>query len=166
MQFERLSSFFLCFQGVFTGQCGTVSDHVFLAVGYGTDSDGLNYWIVKNSWGSGWGEKGYIRMQRYGPSNTSGICGMNSGASFPIKTGPNPPPSPPAPPSPAKPPTVCDNTFKCPLSSIAVVHFSLGRAAWHGVVALWNQLHVVRIITIVVLLITLFATCMLECVSR
>lgn len=50
--------------------------------------------------------------------------------------------------------------------ALAVVHFSLGRAAWHGVVALWSQLHVVRIITIVVLRITLFATCVLECVSR
>lgn len=132
MQFEQLSSFFLCFQGVFTGQCGTDLDHGVLAVGYGTDSDGLNYWIVKNSWGSSWGEKGYIRMQRYGPSNTYGICGMNIEPSFPIKTGPNPPPAPPAPPSPVKPPTVCDNTFTCPLSSTCCCAFQLGRRclAW------------------------------------
>ncbi|CAM6007853.1 unnamed protein product [Sphagnum balticum] len=112
--------------GVFTGQCGTDLDHGVLAVGYGTDSDGLNYWIVKNSWGSSWGEKGYIRMQRYGPSNTYGICGMNIEPSFPIKTGPNPPPAPPAPPSPVKPPTVCDNTFTCPLSSTCCCAFQLG----------------------------------------
>ncbi|CAK9221281.1 unnamed protein product [Sphagnum troendelagicum] len=75
--------------GVFTGSCGTDLDHGVLVVGYGASS-GLKYWIVKNSWGAGWGQKGYIFMERLGAKNVNGICGINMDPSYPIKTGPNP----------------------------------------------------------------------------
>jgi len=35
--------------GVFTGKCGTKIDHGVLIVGFGTNEEGLDYWIVKNS---------------------------------------------------------------------------------------------------------------------
>ncbi|CAN8306633.1 unnamed protein product [Cochlearia groenlandica] len=72
-------------EGVFTGECGTELNHGVAAIGYGTTLDGTKYWIVKNSWGEEWGEKGYIRMQRGIPHNKEGLCGIAMEASYPIK---------------------------------------------------------------------------------
>ncbi|KAJ7956125.1 Cysteine Protease [Quillaja saponaria] len=71
-------------EGVFTGSCGKELNHGVAVVGYGTTLDGTNYWIVKNSWGSGWGERGYIRLQS-GISDREGLCGVAMEASYPIK---------------------------------------------------------------------------------
>ncbi|XP_015934096.1 cysteine protease XCP2 [Arachis duranensis] len=69
--------------GVFDGHCGTELDHGVAAVGYGT-SKGLDYIVVKNSWGPKWGEKGYIRMRR-NIGKPEGICGLYKMASYPTK---------------------------------------------------------------------------------
>ena len=74
-------SFQLYKKGVYTGNCGTNLDHGVLAVGYGTDS-GKDYFKVKNSWGAGWGNDGYIWIQRTGDGK--GKCGIQMAASFPI----------------------------------------------------------------------------------
>jgi len=57
--------------GVFNQYCGTRLDHAVLAVGY----DGQSY-KVKNSWGTWWGEQGYIRFQRRAGDNGYGQCGI------------------------------------------------------------------------------------------
>lgn len=43
-------------------------------MGYGTTSDGVNYWLAKNSWGADYGDKGYIRFERSGEGDV-GIFG-------------------------------------------------------------------------------------------
>lgn len=69
--------------GIFTGKCGTELDHGVTVVGYGKTRDGMKYWLVKNSWGTSWGEEGYIKMQRDVHSK-EGLCGIAMQASYPL----------------------------------------------------------------------------------
>ncbi|KAF9588136.1 hypothetical protein IFM89_007612 [Coptis chinensis] len=69
--------------GVFAGACGVDLNHGVTIVGYGGDGND-SYWIVKNSWGKGWGDKGYIRMKR-SVSSENGLCGIAMQASYPLK---------------------------------------------------------------------------------
>ncbi|XP_071693060.1 vignain-like isoform X2 [Rutidosis leptorrhynchoides] len=82
-------AFQLYHQGVFDGVCGTELNHGVAVVGYGTTPEGLDYWIVRNSWGTGWGEQGYIKMRR-NINAAEGLCGIAMDASYPIKTSHNP----------------------------------------------------------------------------
>eukprot|EP00118_Oscarella_pearsei_P006144 m.27935 g.27935 ORF g.27935 m.27935 type:complete len:342 (+) comp30477_c0_seq1:26-1051(+) len=59
---------------------GTQSvNHAVLVVGYGTTSDGVDYWIVKNSWGTKFGMNGYFWIER-----GVNMCGLAVCASYPI----------------------------------------------------------------------------------
>lgn len=61
--------------GVITsGYCGTNLDHAVVVVGYGKESNGQEYFLVRNSWGTGWGEAGYFKV---GVSEGYGPCGIN-----------------------------------------------------------------------------------------
>merc|ERR1711988_2098833 len=62
------------------------------------------YWKVKNSWGTSWGEQGYIRMAK-DTGKTGGQCGVAMQASYPIISSHGPSPGPPPPPSPPSPPS-------------------------------------------------------------
>jgi len=57
--------------------CGTQLDHGVAVVGYGTDVK--DYWIVRNSWGASWGEKGYVRLVR-----NKNECGIALNPSYAI----------------------------------------------------------------------------------
>lgn len=67
--------------GVITKGCGTNLDHGVLAVGYGTDATAGPYFIVKNSWGASWGNKGYVNIG----AGSSNVCGILSAASYPTE---------------------------------------------------------------------------------
>lgn len=68
------------FGGIITdATCGTSLDHAVLAVGYGSEN-GTDFYIVKNSWGADWGEKGYVRIAAV---DGKGICGIQQVSVYP-----------------------------------------------------------------------------------
>lgn len=70
--------------GIFTGVCGINLDHGVLAVGYGSEN-GVEYYKVKNSWSTTWGDNGYIRLAKGSSYNGGqGQCGILLEASYPV----------------------------------------------------------------------------------
>lgn len=49
-------------------------NHAVLAVGFGTDENGLDYWEIKNSWGARWGDHGFFKMERNTNLCSIGVC--------------------------------------------------------------------------------------------
>jgi C1A family cysteine protease len=64
-------------EGIFEG-CDSeeASDHAVLVVGYGTEDD-VDYWLIKNSWGIGWGDDGFMKLRR-GVS----MCGIGNNIAY------------------------------------------------------------------------------------
>ncbi|XP_015786312.1 cathepsin L1 [Tetranychus urticae] len=60
--------------------CTNQVNHAVTLVGFGTDSNGIDYWIVKNSWGADWGDNGYFKMRR--GVNMCGVAEMPMYANF------------------------------------------------------------------------------------
>nr|CAI5831684.1 unnamed protein product [Callosobruchus analis] len=70
--------------GIIDSSCGCRSDRFFLnhgvlVVGYGEEK-GIEYWLVKNSWGTGWGDQGYFKLKK----NDKNTCGIATESSYPI----------------------------------------------------------------------------------
>jgi len=61
--------------------CPTRVDHAIVAVGWGVEDD-VEYYIVRNSWNTTWGDKGYIKIGT-APGKV-GVCGINGYVYYPI----------------------------------------------------------------------------------
>ena len=83
------------------------TDHAILVVGYGTDPvSKMDYWLIKNSWGTNWGKNGYLVLQR-----GVGMCGIGTvcyAAQCSKTTGPLSDTPIPPPPAPILASQVCD----------------------------------------------------------
>lgn len=74
---DGIWSYWLCFDKV------DEIDHGVLATGYGVDElTNKMYWSVKNTWGTTWGENGYIRFERR-DGQSAGMCGITKMANYP-----------------------------------------------------------------------------------
>lgn len=63
-----------CCDAATDSNCVYTLNHAILVIGYGHDSaSGLDYWLIKNSWGSRWGDSGYMKLKK-----GTGHCGVGS----------------------------------------------------------------------------------------
>merc|ERR1712066_885785 len=69
--------------------------HAVIAVGYGTD--GVDYFKIRNSWGTSWGEAGYIRLGQNGGSQGTACLFQYSPVTPKLSSGPVPPSPTPSP---------------------------------------------------------------------
>ena len=97
--------------GVVTGNCQGQINHAVIAVGYG--SDGLDYFKIRNSWGTGWGERGYIRLAQSGGSQGTACLFQYSPVTPTLSTGPHPSPTPSPTPTPTPGCVDVDDTSDC-----------------------------------------------------
>lgn len=49
-------------------------------MGFGTTDEGEDYWLIKNSWGTGWGDNGFFKI----PRNNNSYCGIADYSNYPV----------------------------------------------------------------------------------
>jgi len=71
--------------GLISGEdCGHSVNHAIMIVGYGClDETNTDYFLVKNSWGSAWGDKGFVRIAASLSEHVYGTCGIFRLNSYP-----------------------------------------------------------------------------------
>ncbi|PHT30400.1 hypothetical protein CQW23_29994 [Capsicum baccatum] len=69
--------------GTYHGSCADRINHAVTVIGYGTDEQGQKYWLLKNSWGTNWGENGFMKIIR-DTGNPGGHCDITKLSSYPI----------------------------------------------------------------------------------
>ncbi|KAG8050613.1 hypothetical protein GUJ93_ZPchr0009g2250 [Zizania palustris] len=74
--------------GIYEGPCTKEVNHVVTVVGYGRDDvHRTDYWILKNSWGQKWGDKGFMYLRK-GADGRDGLCGIvKTGGVYPVMHG-------------------------------------------------------------------------------
>ncbi|KAL7616833.1 hypothetical protein Lser_V15G01091 [Lactuca serriola] len=68
-------------EGVYEGSCGPIPIHAVAVVGFDETPDGQKYWLIKNSWGPDWGDKGYMKLIR--GKGGEGHCGIAHWCAYP-----------------------------------------------------------------------------------
>jgi len=70
--------------GVFTGGCSESINHGMVAIGYGVNDEGMEYAIVRNSWGTFWGESGYVKVKIGTDDPEGGLCDLYMYPNYPV----------------------------------------------------------------------------------
>ena len=113
---------------IMADDCSASTDHAVLLVGYGTDttkSQPIDYWIIKNSYGTSWGLSGYAYVQK----SAQNACGIMEQPSFPNFMGNTAPLSPPTfAPTPAVNNKYTFNTLSSTQNAVQQVQQSFNRA--------------------------------------
>lgn len=79
------NDFYFYSSGIFTGGCSAGVNHGMVAVGFGYDNtEEAGYVIVRNSWGTGWGEDGYVRVKMDEDDAYGGTCDVYLYPNYPV----------------------------------------------------------------------------------
>lgn len=83
--FGVADEFYYYSSGIFTGGCASGVNHGMVAVGFGYDDvERSEYVIVRNSWGTGWGESGYVRVKMGTDDSYGGVCDVYLYPNYPV----------------------------------------------------------------------------------
>lgn len=91
--FDATDPCFQCYtNGIYSGRPAAAADrynilnHAMAIVGYGEDkkTTGRKYWIAKNSWGTRWGQNGYVYIRKDMADRPEGVGGLATHPRYPI----------------------------------------------------------------------------------